>query len=97
MNRSLGNTQRAGSRIAGLLKSVLTRQCPVNFSDCDSGPERLTHHLPGAVRPRFAWIESLERPERPTQTCGKHEGSLSELADSNCVDPAGLLLLRSLR
>jgi hypothetical protein len=44
------------------------------------------------VRPRFAWSESLERPERPTQTCGKHEDSLSELADSNCVDPAGLLL-----
>ena len=57
MNRSLGNTQRAGSRIVGLLKSVLTRQCPVSLSDCDSGPERLTHHLPGAVRPRFAWIE----------------------------------------
>ena len=40
---------------------------------------------------------TLKRPERPTQTGGKHEGSLSELADSNCVDPAGLLLLRSLR
>ncbi len=70
---------------------------PSNLSDCDSGPERLTHHLPGAVRPRFARIEALERPKRPTQTCGKHEGSLSELADSNCVDPAGLLLLRSIR
>ena len=40
---------------------------------------------------------TLKRPERPTQTCGKHEGSLAELADSNCVDPAGLVPLRSLR
>jgi hypothetical protein len=24
-----------------------------------------------------------KRPERPTQTCGMHEGSLAELADSN--------------
>ena len=46
---------RAGSRIVGLLKSVLTRQCPamcLRFR-----PGGLTHHLPGAVRPRFACIE----------------------------------------
>ena len=71
----LGRSQRgADSRIVGLLKSVLTRQCPamcLRFR-----PGGLTHHLPGAGRPRFACIESLERPERPTQTCGKHEGSL---------------------
>ncbi len=50
-------------------KSVLTRQCPamcLRFR-----PGGLTHHLPGAVRPRFACIESLKRPERPTQTCGE--------------------------
>jgi hypothetical protein len=58
------------------LEAYFDTAMPSDFSDCDSGPERLTHHLPGAVRSRFAWIESLERPERPTQTCGKHEGSL---------------------
>ena len=63
------------SRIVGLLKSVLTRQCP-RICRIAIQPAGLTHHLPGAVRPRFAWIESLERPERLTQTCGKHEGSL---------------------
>ena len=38
-----------------MLKSVLTRQCPamcLRFR-----PGGLTHHLPGAVRPRFACIE----------------------------------------
>ena len=70
------------SRIVGLLKSVLTRQCP-RICRIAIQPAGLTHHLPGAVRPRFAWIESLERPERPTQNFGKPEGSLSELADSN--------------
>jgi hypothetical protein len=26
----------------------------------------------GAVRPRIAWIQSFERPERPTQNSGEH-------------------------
>ncbi len=58
------------------------------LSDACSGPAP-THHLPGSVRPRYAGIESKGLK-------GRHNRA-AKLGRSLCVNPSGLMLLRSRR
>ena len=71
-----------GSRIVGLLKSVLTRQCP-GMCRIAIQARRADTSSAGSREAPVCLERTLKRPERPTQTCGMPEGSLAEVADSN--------------
>ena len=64
------------------MKSVLTRQCP-GICRIAIQARRADTSSTGSREAPVCLERTLKRPEKPTQTCGKPEGSLSELADSN--------------
>ena len=60
------------------------RKATIFAATCISSQARRADTSSAGSREAPVCLErTLNRPEKPTQTCGKPEGSLSELADSN--------------